>query len=106
MIARNLAGWVCILAAASCMAQDSNLHFTIENYSLAQTGTAGVGERLGWMQITADATPHVSFTNTYLILPGRNILDETFVKFTEGMTQVRAGRVRSGFGFSDWSDFY
>lgn len=96
----------CVLVASLCAAQDSDLHMTLENYWLAQASTRGLGERLAWIQFTDDFTPHFAVTNTYLLMPSRDLLDETFVKYTNGVTQVRGGRFRSGFGISDWSDFY
>ncbi|HWA83911.1 MAG TPA: hypothetical protein VG820_10775 [Fimbriimonadaceae bacterium] len=96
----------CVAAACICAAQDSDLHMTFENYWLAQPSTRGLGERLCWIQLTDDFTPHLSVTNTYLLMPSRDLLDETYVKYTSGLTEVRAGRFRSGFGISEWSDYY
>jgi len=79
---------------------------TIENYSLIKPGTAGLRERLAWAQLNARLTPHWSATSTILLFPHSNTLDENFVKYTNGNTQVRGGRLRSAFGFSSWSDFY
>lgn len=107
MIRRGLAIGVLGLAASACIAQDdSKLHLTLENYSIGQQGTGGLDQRLCWLQLTADASSNFSFTNTYLLMPSKSLLDETFVRFNGGSTIVRAGRVRSAFGFNDWSDYY
>jgi hypothetical protein len=106
MVGRLLGVFGCLLIMQLCVGQDSKLHATLEDYHLAQPGRNGLGERLDWLQFTFDPSSTFSFVNTYLLTPSRDFLDESYVRYVSGSTQVRTGRIRSGFGFSDWSDYY
>lgn len=79
---------------------------TLENYYIAASGANGAQHRMTWMQVIADISSHWRLVATNAQRLSANSLDETYVEFSEQNATVRAGVIRSAFGFSDWSDLW
>lgn len=79
---------------------------TIENYYLATGGANGAQHRMTWMQIVADVNPRWRLVATNAQRINANSLDETYAEYNEKTTTIRAGVMRSAFGFSDWADLW
>jgi hypothetical protein len=61
---------------------------------------------MSWGEIHARVNPNFKGTLSYTQFPTRKMLDEACLAFENGPVMVRAGRFRTAFGFSNWSELF
>jgi hypothetical protein len=84
-----------------------DLSTTVETYFLARDGSKGLNHRLSWLEVNARFNDATSTTVSFLEMPNRRMLDEVYGRFDFTGGSVRAGRMATAFGLSDWSErFY
>jgi len=78
----------------------------IENFYRATPASHGPVHRLSWVELKTDLNAKVGLVGTLLVFPNREVLDETYFRLTLRDVEVRAGRLRSAFGHSGWSEAF
>lgn len=94
------------VALSQAGAQSPSIRFsgTLENYYIARTGQHGAQHRITWMQIQADVGSRLQLVATNSQTRTSNFLDETYAEYDGSQASVKAGVMRSAFGFSDWGE--
>lgn len=76
----------------------------LESYFLASPTRRGAQHQLSWGELVARPASQVRLTYSFTQFPSYRTHDEAYAEIASGQTLVRAGRMRSAFGFSDWSE--
>ncbi len=101
---------ICLALALAALSagQSKGVQFSgvIENYYISNINMRGAQHRMTWMQLVADVNAHWRFVGTNAQRINANALDETYGEYNDRGTTVRAGVMRSAFGFSDWSELW
>jgi hypothetical protein len=77
-----------------------------ETYWLADNNVRGAYVALTWAEIKARISDHWSATWSASDYGSISAYDESYVRYETDMGSIRAGRLRTSFGFSDWSEYY
>lgn len=101
-----LAAGVLSVAISSAQEHAWRLNGTVETYLWAGREMRGVQHRQNWEQLTLHAPTKWSAVATNLQEIDENHLDETYVQYDDGANNLRAGVLRTAFGFSDWADLF
>jgi hypothetical protein len=91
------------LAAAQTQPSVSGV---IETYWLADKNVAGATQQFTWAEIKARVTDNWSTTWSGSDFGSIGVYDETYVRYEKDFGSIRAGRMRTSFGYSDWSDLF
>lgn len=98
---------ICCLTAACCQVgaqTQPTVNGVAETYWFADNNVRGAYEQLTWAEIKARVDRHWSATwsgNDFGSISG---FDESYVRYETDTGSLRAGRLRTSFGYSDWSE--
>ncbi|HMS56084.1 MAG TPA: hypothetical protein PKA27_11855 [Fimbriimonadaceae bacterium] len=100
-----------VLGACQGIASDRiPVYFIAENFMWTRPGREGAINRISWLYGEAQLNRNVKLVGSYIDLPTptkvRRILDEGFVEVAKDSWVGRAGRIRTRFGFNDWSELF
>ena len=83
-------------------------YFIVENFFWSRPSFTGAHNRFSWANGEYTFAPNMKIVGSYLDIPGggtvNRLLDEGFFEYRTHDKVVRAGRVRTRFGFDDWSE--
>ena len=120
-VARAIVATVCGFLIAACATisasaeQYPSLTGLVENHIDYDFGgaTSNIGRQITWINtetdLSLDTTVVASVLNYNeqgLFDQGTTSFDETYIEHYVGNDRFRIGRIRSAFGFSDWSELY
>jgi hypothetical protein len=91
---------------ASASVAQSPVTGTLETFWVARSGEAGARHRLSWAEFHWRFHPRMMATASYTDMSVRRMLDEICLRFDGDREMVRVGRLRTAFGFSDWTELY
>lgn len=94
-----------LVQAASGQVQPT-INGVAETYWLANPNVKGAYEQLTWAEIKARISDHWSATWSGIDYGSIASYDESYVRYETETGSIRVGRLRTSFGFSDWSDYY
>ncbi len=89
--------------AASASAQ-APVYGVLETYFISSRTTPGAIHKMTWGEFNYRPVSNLKLTYSFTVTPDSHTLDETCVAWDTKDVLVRAGRLRTSFGFSDWSD--
>ena len=78
----------------------------VEGYFLADQEHRGAVNQLYWGETNVRFSSKWKITGSYLLTPKSHSFDEAYVAYEDGPNSVRVGRIRTEFGFSDWSELF
>ncbi len=79
----------------------------LETYFLTNSNSQGAYQQMTWAEVRARVTKNWSTTWSGYDVGSRSAYDEAYVRYETDLGSIRAGRLRTSFGFSDWSEnFY
>lgn len=79
----------------------------LETYFLASEDAKGFAHNLSWGEMNVRFDPRWKATFSFTKMPTREMYDELCLAYeAPGGQIVRVGRIRTAFGFSDWSELY
>ena len=103
---RGVAAGLLFSAAGSCLAQEGTLRLIQETYFTASSGSRGLQHSADWTEVHAALSNHLSAVLSDFKYGRDGMLDEDYLEFDQDRSSVRAGRLRSAFGFGSWSDLW
>jgi len=88
-------------------AQDKpSISGVVETYWLANPATKGAYDQLNWAEFRGRLTKNWSATWSGFDAGSISGYDESYARYETDTASVRAGRMRTSFGFSDWSELF
>jgi hypothetical protein len=78
----------------------------VETYEQADPYHRGVRQYLTWGELHARISREFELVGSLHVWPTFTSLDETYLGVDERNSSWRVGRIRTAFGFSDWSDLW
>jgi hypothetical protein len=104
MLRRSIA--ISIVSLGILASSRAQVSGTVETYFQSDAQKRGIQQLLSWAELEHDVNSHVRATVSYIRLPGFDMLDESYIGLSQAEDFLRLGRIRTAFGFSDWSDAY
>jgi hypothetical protein len=95
-----------IASSARPDASGPSLSGVIETYFSANQEHRGFVQQFTWSELDLRVSDHWKATASYLLSPSNKSFDEAYIQYQEGPNSIRAGRIRTEFGFSDWSELF
>jgi hypothetical protein len=105
MLARIPTALIAFALGVKALAQ-APVSGTVETFFVASSPKKGFVHRLSWAELNGRLRDNVKATLSLTELPNMRMLDEACLAFEAGPNMVRAGRIRTAFGLSDWSELY
>jgi hypothetical protein len=96
----------CVLSSLSAAQVSPTLSGVIETYWVANGHSRGSTQQLTWAELRGRVSKNWSFTLSGYDSSSDSSYDESFVRFENGPSSIRMGRLRTSFGFSDWSELF
>jgi hypothetical protein len=90
---------------ASARAQ-SPVYGVLESYFKADRTTHGAMHRMSWGELNWRVQPNLKLTGSFTQMPDNWTLDEVAASLDYKGSMLRAGRMRTAFGFNNWSELY
>ena len=78
----------------------------VETYWIGNNQTRGAGQQLTWAEVRARVTKNWSATWSGFDASSFAEYDESYVRYETDSASLRAGRLRTSFGLSDWSELF
>jgi hypothetical protein len=97
------------IAFAGCTVAPAQVEVktVLETYFLASEDAGGFAHALSWGEMNVRFNPQWKATLSFTRMPTRETYDELCLSFEpKGGQLFRVGRIRTAFGFSDWSELY
>ena len=94
------------LAMSLCAGANAQVSGTLESYFQSDRLSHGFAHVMTWGEINARVSPNFKGTFSFTIMPTKRTYDEASVTYDSGPVSARAGRMRTSFGFSNWSDIF
>ena len=95
---------VTVLSVTAGARDVPNVWGVIETYPLSQQGVRGIRHYMTWGELHAKVDGDTSLVGSFQVWPTWTALDESYVDVEHGPVEIRVGRIRTSFGFSDWSE--
>ena len=92
--------------APPCLAQQSPVRFINETYFSSGPDSRGLDHDADWTELHANLGDRYSCVFSQFRYDADSMLDEDYLKCDENRFSLRAGRMRSAFGFGSWSDLW
>lgn len=93
-------------APAQTLVESSPVKGVLETYFYSTRLDRGASHRLTWGEFYYRARPDLKLTYSFGLFPGGHVTDEAVAAYDRDGLLVRAGRMRTTFGFNDWSDLF
>lgn len=103
---------LCLFACPLAFAQEypasdyTAVHGLFEQFFTADRSGRGIKSQMGFWQLTTNLSPTTQFVTSYLQQGDDHAVDELYGQLDTGPVVFRAGRFRSAFGFSNWSEMH
>lgn len=94
-----------ILLAGACSVR-AQISGTAEAYFVSNPQSHGVLQSMSWLEVNDRINPHFKSTFSYTKTKTMETFDEAYVAWQNDFNIVRAGRIRTAFGFSNWSELF
>lgn len=100
-----------VSAGSLCHAQEGypsnffGVHGAFEQFFVIQSGKKPAATQ-SFFQVSSNFNASLSFVGSYAQIPGDRWVEDTYLQYSSGLNVMRAGRFRSAFGFSNWSELY
>jgi hypothetical protein len=101
---RGLVAASLVTIAAFGAAQDHALRLIQESYFQSGSGMHGLQQQATWTELHANLSSNYSAVLSDFHYGNDGMLDEDYLQFDGKAYALRAGRMRSAFGFGTWSD--
>jgi len=95
-----------LLAGVTVAPAQVRVSGTLESYFIARNDIGGFGHRVTWGELNVRFNSNLKATVSMTELPASDMLDEAYIAAESDRGMVRAGRMRTAFGLSDWSELY
>ncbi|RYG26295.1 hypothetical protein EON82_03855 [bacterium] len=102
---RSLLPLAAVALAARAWAQ-APVYGVLESYFIANRTTPGAIHRLSWGEFNWRALPNVKLTGSFTQMPDNWTLDEVCAAVDYKSSMLRVGRMRTAFGFNNWSEVF
>lgn len=97
-------GLGCLLT--SCVQAQVRWSTTLETYFTSMKEARGWNHSSSWAETHAYVGNRWRFTYSYIAMPATDVYDEACVTYFGARDIVRFGRLRTEFGFSNWSELF
>lgn len=92
------------LSFAAVASAQAPVYGVLETYFRMNRLTPGAIHQMTWGEFNYRPVSNLKLTYSFTVMPEDHTLDETCAAWDGPNVLVRAGRIRTSFGFSDWSD--
>jgi hypothetical protein len=91
---------------AQTLLKDSPVHGVLESYFFGTRLDHGAVHKLTWGEFYWRPTNDLKVMYSFGVVPGGHVTDEAYVSYEKQDFMVRAGRMRTSFGFNDWANLF
>ena len=102
----NLILGLSVLSAVVCAQDQPSLSGVIETYGVANSNIRGGSQQMSWAEFRARVSHNWSVTWSGYDAGSYSGYDESYARYELDNWSIRAGRLRTSFGFSDWSELF